>query len=92
MANNFNTNPIQIDTAGAGSTTPKIISGIVVIASGDNWSCVLHNASGGSVIFRADSNIANHRSVYFGPAKSFNVSGIYATTLTNIALVLVYTA
>lgn len=93
MANVLTTNPIQLDTTGSTSsiTTSQIITGVIVIASGDTWSCILHDQVSGQVIFRADSNIANHRSVYFAPAKAFRVNGVYFTTGTNITLVLVYT-
>lgn len=92
MANILTTNPIQLDTTGVTSaiTADHEIIGIIVIANADTWSCVLHDAAGGNVIFRADSSITNHRSVYFAPAKSFFATGIYYTTGTNIALVLVY--
>ena len=92
MANILTTNPLQLDTAGATSTisSPLIITSIVVIADADTWSCVIHDKIAGNVIFRADSSVTNHRSVYWSPAESFRVSGLYWTTDTNIALILVY--
>jgi hypothetical protein len=92
MANTLTTNPVQYDTTGATSaiTTEMEIVGIVVVASGDTWSCILHDAAGGDVIFRAGSALANERMCVFAPCKPIPVSGIYYTTGTNIALVLVY--
>lgn len=93
MANDLTTNPIQLDTTGATSaiTADKEIISIIVIASADTWSCILHDAAGGNVIFRADSNIANERVFAWTPAKPYFASGIYYTTGTDIALVLIYT-
>jgi len=93
VANNLTTNPIQLTTAGATSaiTTALKITGFIVIASADTWSCVIHDAASGSVIFRADSDIANHRSVYIPITPYFPARGLYYTTGTDIALVLVYT-
>ena len=94
MANNFTSNPMQIDTASAGTLfagiSAKNLAGIIVIASADAWSIVLHNRSGGDVIFRADSSIANHRSVYWAPARPIVINGVFVTTLTNITICLVY--
>ena len=94
MANNLKTNPIQLDTAGATSLidTPLLITGVIVIANDDTWSCVIHDKASGNVIFRADSDVTNHRSVYFAPSRPLPVSGLYLTTATDIAQVLVYTA
>ena len=92
MANNFNTNPMQLDTAGAGSGIATDIAGIIVIANANSWSCILKDASGGDVIFRADSAIASDRFVSFAPTTAIPVSGVYVDTLTNIAQVLFYQA
>jgi len=93
MANNFESNPIQIDTAGAGTNFgPGVfLTAVVVVASADTWSLILHDRQGENVIFRADSNIANHRTITFSLAEPVEISGVYATTLTDIALALVYT-
>lgn len=92
MANILTSNPIQLDTAGASSkvTTVFDIVGVIVIASADTWSCVLKDQYEANVIFRADSDLTNHRSVYFSPTKPIKVNGLYLTTATDIALVLVY--
>lgn len=91
-ANVLNTNPIQLDTSGATSaiSTAFMISGIVVVASGDTWSCIIHDAASGDIIFRADSALGSERMAIFSPAESVPVSGLYWTTDTNIAIVLVY--
>jgi len=92
MANSLKVNPIYLDTTGATSAIAKslAIASIIVIASADNWSCIIHDKASGNVVFRADSVIANHRSVYWSPARPQSVDGIYFTTGTNITCVLVY--
>lgn len=90
MANDFTANPLYIDTASAGTTDNYKIKNIIVNASGDNWEVVLHDIAGGRVIFHAKSNIANHRFVQSNMG-GMSVTGVYATTLTNIDDVLVVT-
>jgi hypothetical protein len=92
MANNSRTNPMQMDSVGdcIGVGSPVHISGIVVIASGDTWSAILKDGAG-NVVFRADSDLTNHRSVYFAPAEPFLSTGLRLDTATDIALVLIYT-
>jgi len=94
MANKLVTNPIVLDTAGATSLVNRAmaISSIVVIASADTWSCVLHDALGGELVFQADSDVANHRSIYWSPANPVPVKGLYLTTATDISKVLIYTS
>ena len=92
MANIVNTNPRQVDTVGdlCGVTTEVMINGIIVIANADIWSAILKDGTG-NVVFRADSSITNHRSIYFAPSVPFKTTGLRADTLTNIDLVLIYT-
>lgn len=93
MANDFNNNPVIIDTAGNVTTVKVPITGFLVVANADAWKCELYN-TGAAVykkIFRAESNATdNERTFSFSPAKPLVTQGIYATTLTNIAEVLVY--
>ena len=92
MANNLATNPIILDTAGATSavSNPITVTSIIVNASADTWSCVIHDKPSGNIIFQADSSVANHRSIYWSPAEPITFSGLYWTTDTNIANVLIY--
>lgn len=94
MPNLLTKNPLEFDTSASSGVQvpgPIVIVGIVVIADGDTWSCILRDADA-NIVFRADSNIANHRSVYWSPAAPFVVNGLRFATDTNIAIVLVYTA
>lgn len=94
MANDMTTNPMQVDTAGASSsvTADTFIQGFVVVASADTWSCVVHDAASGNVIFRADSAVADaERTFAFSLAQPIQVTGIYVTTMTDVALLLIYT-
>lgn len=85
--------PIAFDAAGESidfTDQGKRMAGIVVVANADVWSCILNNANGGSIVFRADSSITNHRSIFFCPSAPVPISGIYAQTMTNIVQVIVY--
>jgi len=92
MANQFDKNPIKIDTAGAGIATPLMIAGIVIIANADTWVVDLRDAEDGDYVFEAKSDVANHRYAPFATAAPFPVSGLWAKTLTNVDRVLVYLA
>ena len=89
MVNNAANNPIFIDTVGLVTAGKTKITGISVRASGDTWVATLHDAEGGDIIFDQESAVANDRGGYF-PINVW-VTGIYATTLTDITNVLVYT-
>lgn len=93
MANDLTKNPIVLDTAGATSaiSNPVTIRKIIVNGSGVAWSVVLHDESGGDIVFQATEGATNteqSRTYDFHPR--IVASGLYATTLTNITNVLVY--
>lgn len=92
MANNLKTNPIFLDTAGDTSLIkePLTVTGIIVNASTDTWSAVIHDKKAGTIIFKATSDLANHRSIYWAPAEPMTFSGLYWTTDTDIADILIY--
>lgn len=91
MANDLTVNPLFIDAEEATVTGEVYITSIIVTASADTWAVVLHDKASGNVIFKASSDLANHRTIGWSPATPFKVSGIYATTLTDISDVLIYT-
>lgn len=91
MANVVGESVINIDSTGLVIGAEVQINGIIVVASTDTWSCVLKDVEG-TVIFRADSSVANKRTIPYSPAKPQVVKGIEADTLTNIALVIVHLA
>jgi hypothetical protein len=93
MSNDSTINPIFIDTqdvAGetAVSTRKDHITAIGVNANADNWVVILHDASGGNLIFDQTSAVTGNRGDVF-PVQ-VQVTGIFATTLTNVDNVLVY--
>lgn len=90
MANVINVNPIKLDTVAAATGNVVVITGIIVVASADVWSAII-NDNYGNRVFRADSSLTNHRSVFFSPSKPFPARGLVVATLTNIAEILVYT-
>ena len=52
---------------------------------------MLNDSNNGNTLFRADSDIANHRSIYWAPAgEGLPVSSIFAQTLTDITVALIY--
>lgn len=95
MANDAGGDPIIIDTEGVKpvSTDKHRIKGIKVVASGDTWEVILHKT--GSNLYRKffhdKSDITNDRGSYTPFPNPNSVQGIYATTLTDIEEVLVYT-
>ena len=92
MSNVLDKNPIVLDTAGATSLITKRLGivGIVVIASADNWSCVLNDADGGDLVFEGKSNVAGHRWVPWTPASATPFDGLFFQSGTNIEKILVY--
>ena len=94
MVNSIDNNPIFIDTqdttspATAVSTRRDHITSIAVNANADDWVVILHNISGGVLIFDQTSGITGNRGGVF-PIQ-VQVTGIFATTLTNVVNVLVY--
>ena len=94
MANKLTTNPIQLDTPGATSviTADHEITSIIVVPNAAAWECVLHDEASGNVIFQASNNLTNDDKAFvWSPAKPYFATGIYYTTGTNVALVLIYT-
>ena len=87
MANATDVNPIYIDTVGEIRTIPAVIQSILVRPTAAAWLAVLHDASGGDVIFEANNNLQVALALSF--PQGFRVTGIWATTLTNCK-VLVY--
>ena len=94
MANILTTNPLQFDTAGATSAVgdDRLVQGFCVVASADTWSCVIHDAASGNIVFQMDSDVTNDRGGWYPLAKPISVSGLYVTTMTDVSLVLVYLA
>ena len=89
MPNSAANNPLFIDSTGSLTTERTRIKGISVRASADAWVVTLHDANGGDIVFDQASSISNDRGGYF-PIDVL-VTGIFATTLTNITNVLIYT-
>lgn len=87
MANLISANPLVIDTVGSVKTQGLHIIGIEVCPSAANWVVDLHDADGGNVVYKGvGSTKDNGSSVYIG-----DVNGLYATTLTNVTAVMIYT-
>ena len=95
MSNVLTSNPIKLDTTGA---TSSITNGLRIIGfvwdSGDSGTVgdnvVLHDASGGNVVFQATLAVAKD-TIIFNPAKPLDTKGLYLTTIDN-GVLLVYLA
>lgn len=95
MSNLLLTNPIVFDTVGA---TSVIATGVVINSivwdsgasgiAGD--TVVLHDASGGNIIFQATLGLAKD-TIFWNPPRPFYSTGLYLTTMGHGKL-LVYTA
>lgn len=89
MSNSTASNPIIIDSTGVVTENKTLIKGILVNASGATWAVVLKDSVSGNIIFQWSQNITGDTSKYI-PVGVW-VRGIYATTLTSITNILVYT-
>jgi len=96
MAGNIlTTNPLYFDTVGS---TSEVARGVWITAivwdSGSSGAVddgvVLHDASGGNVVFQAELAVAKD-TIIFTPAKAIHAKGLYLTTMGHGTL-LVYLA
>lgn len=96
MANVIDKNPIVLDTAGASSAISRRleIQTIIISQSADTWAVLLHDAASGGIVLDVTGTVAasGPTVINFPADRPLVVSGLYATTLTDIDNVSVYLA
>lgn len=95
MTNILTTNPLILDTTGATSALTRLLYITSIVwdsgtsgAVGDQ--CVIHDASGGNIIFTATLAVAKD-TIRWQPANPYYAPGFYLTTLGH-GTVLIYLA
>lgn len=94
MANSYNKGRVYIDTATdqAVPTTSRIkVAYVLFIPNAANDQCVIKESSGGEVVFKLSAATAKQQDLLDFSAKPIVMDGVYVTSLSASAVVILYT-